>query len=60
MIDEHATRQEIAGTEYRFFPIVHVSKLKQVRQFPDRPKLELAVSEEDRVDLDEALLPEDS
>ncbi|OWZ15964.1 hypothetical protein PHMEG_00010312 [Phytophthora megakarya] len=60
MIDEHAARLDIAGTEYRTFPIVHVSKLKPVRYFPDRPKLELAVSEDDRVDFDEALLPEDS
>ncbi|GMF56284.1 unnamed protein product [Phytophthora fragariaefolia] len=30
VIDTHAVRLEIAGTEYRLFPIVHTSKLKPV------------------------------
>ncbi|POM79945.1 Reverse transcriptase [Phytophthora palmivora] len=38
LVEEHAIRLEIAGTEYRLFPVVHVSKIKPVRQFPDRPK----------------------
>ena len=41
-------------------PVVHVSKLKQVVQFPDRPGNTLVVNCEDRVDFDESLLPEDS
>ncbi|OWZ22128.1 hypothetical protein PHMEG_0003217 [Phytophthora megakarya] len=51
MIDDPAARIDIAGTKYRIFPIVHVSKLKP---------LELAVPEEECVDFDEAPLPEDS
>ena len=57
---ECAVRLEIAGTPYRLFPVVHISKLKQVRNFPDRPTNTLRMPEEDRVDFDEAILPEDS
>jgi hypothetical protein len=39
---------------------VHVSKLKLVRSFPDRPKVQLVDPEVDRFDFDEAILPEDS
>ncbi|GMF25338.1 unnamed protein product [Phytophthora fragariaefolia] len=60
VIDTHAVRLEIAGTEYRLFPIVHTSKLKPVRNFPDRPKVPLVIEDQDRFDFDEALLPEDS
>ncbi|POM68912.1 Reverse transcriptase [Phytophthora palmivora] len=60
LVDEHAVRLEIAGTEYRLFPVVHVSKIKPVRQFPDRPKTRLTIQDQDRFDFDEALLPEDS
>uniref|UniRef100_H3H6A1 Integrase catalytic domain-containing protein n=1 Tax=Phytophthora ramorum TaxID=164328 RepID=H3H6A1_PHYRM len=60
MIGDHAARLEIAGSEYRIFPIVHVSKLKLVRRFPDRPDASLLVAKSDRLDFDEALLPEDS
>ncbi|OWZ02954.1 reverse transcriptase [Phytophthora megakarya] len=42
------------------FPVVHVSKIKLVKVFPDQPIACLNGSEGDRVDLDEALLPEDS
>ena len=41
------------------FPIVHVSKLKPVVQFPDRPVRVLVTNCKDRVDFDESLLPED-
>ncbi|OWY96309.1 hypothetical protein PHMEG_00033454 [Phytophthora megakarya] len=41
-------------------PVVHVSKIRLVKVFPDRPVARLNGSEEDRVDFDEALLPEDS
>ena len=57
---DHAVRLEIAGTPYRLFPVVHVSKLKSVRVFTERPANLLNVEEADRVDFDEALLPEDS
>ena len=60
MCGDHAARLEIAGTPYRLFPIVHLSKLKWLRVFPGRPQEKLAVDEEDRLDFDEALLPEDS
>ncbi|KAE9272304.1 hypothetical protein PR003_g30245 [Phytophthora rubi] len=53
-------QRETAGTEYRLFPVVHISKLKLVRTFPDRPTARLLDERSERVDLDEALLPEDS
>ena len=57
---DHAARLDISGTDYRIYPLVHVSKLKLVRQYPDRPSTVLVVDETERVDFDEALLPEDS
>ncbi|GMF16978.1 unnamed protein product [Phytophthora fragariaefolia] len=60
VVDTHAVRLEIAGTEYRLFPIVYTTKLKPVRNFPDRPKVPLVIEDQDRFDFDEALLPEDS
>ncbi|ETP50892.1 hypothetical protein F442_03892 [Phytophthora nicotianae P10297] len=56
----HAVRLETAGTEYRLFPIVHVSKLKLVKSYPERPTSTPTNREVDRVDFDEGLLPEDS
>ncbi|KAE8979102.1 hypothetical protein PR001_g24651, partial [Phytophthora rubi] len=60
MVSNFAARLETAGTDYRLFPVVHVSKLKPVRVFPDRPAMILTTGGEDRFDFDEALLPEDS
>ncbi|KAE8914767.1 hypothetical protein PF005_g10651 [Phytophthora fragariae] len=60
MVSNFAARLETAGTDYRLFPVVHVSKLKPVRVFPDRPTAILTTEDEDRLDFDEALLPEDS
>ncbi|POM80760.1 Hypothetical protein PHPALM_1364 [Phytophthora palmivora] len=60
LVEEHAVCLEIAGTEYRLFPVVHVSKIKPVRQFPDRPQMRLTIQDQDRFDFDEAMLPEDS
>ena len=60
LLDDHAARLEVAGTEYRLFPVVHVSKLKPIRAFPDRPQHTLANEGTERFDFDEALLPEDS
>ena len=57
---DHAVKLEIAGTPYRLFPIVHLSKLKKVKTFPERPKDQLTIDETDRLDFDESLLPEDS
>ncbi|OWZ14655.1 LOW QUALITY PROTEIN: reverse transcriptase [Phytophthora megakarya] len=59
-INEFSIRLEIAGTGYQIFPIVHVSKLKLVKDFPDRQRMELTVDESDRLDFEEILLPEDS
>ena len=56
----HAVKLDIAGTPYRLFPIVHVSKLKLARVFPERPTGGLNVDEASRFDFDAALLPEDS
>ena len=38
MCSDHAVRLEIADTSYRLFPIVHLSKLRRLRVFPERPK----------------------
>ncbi|ETL49213.1 hypothetical protein L917_13843, partial [Phytophthora nicotianae] len=59
-VDRHAVRLETAGIEYRLFPIVHVSKLKLVKSYPERPTFTLPNHEVDRVDFDEGLLPDDS
>ena len=56
----HAVRLEVADTPYRLFPLVHISKLKRMKIFPDRPQNQLQVGEADRLDFDEAMLPEDS
>ncbi|OWZ04049.1 reverse transcriptase [Phytophthora megakarya] len=60
LIGNHAARLETAGSGYRISPIVHLSKLKLVRTFPDRPKSVLNTEDDDRVDFDEELLPDDS
>ncbi|OWZ00705.1 hypothetical protein PHMEG_00028049 [Phytophthora megakarya] len=60
LIGDHAARMETSGTEYSIFPVVHLSKLKLVKAFPDRTTCTLLIDEGARVDFDEALLPEDS
>ncbi|GMF37366.1 unnamed protein product [Phytophthora lilii] len=47
---------------YKFYPVVHMSRLKAVNEFEDRPRTQLApgVTEEARLDFDEELMPEDS
>ncbi|OWZ01118.1 hypothetical protein PHMEG_00027562, partial [Phytophthora megakarya] len=40
-ITEFSVKLEIAGTGYQIFPVVHLSKLKLVKDFPDRPRVEL-------------------
>ncbi|ETP23803.1 hypothetical protein F441_03126, partial [Phytophthora nicotianae CJ01A1] len=59
-VGRHAVRLETAGTEYRLFPIVHVSKLKLVKSYPERPTSTITNRDADRVDFDEGLLPADS
>ncbi|OWZ03876.1 hypothetical protein PHMEG_00024321 [Phytophthora megakarya] len=51
---------KIARSGYQIFPVVHVSKLKLVKDFPDLPRVELTVRESDRLAFDVILLPEDS
>ena len=53
-------RLEISGTPYWLFSLVHISKLKRVKIFPDRPKNQWNVEEADRLDFDEVMPPEDS
>ncbi|KAH7465637.1 uncharacterized protein KRP23_12177 [Phytophthora ramorum] len=62
-IEEFAYELELPDRSgYRFYPVVHVSRLKAVDEFGDRPKSRLApeVTEDTRLDFDEELLPEDS
>ncbi|GMF26551.1 unnamed protein product [Phytophthora fragariaefolia] len=53
-------RAETAGTPYQLFPIVSISKLKPVLEFPTRPVMQMTVPADGRFDFDEELLPEDS
>ncbi|OWZ11970.1 LOW QUALITY PROTEIN: reverse transcriptase [Phytophthora megakarya] len=59
-INYFSVKLKIAGTGYQIFPVVHVSKLKLVKDFPDLPRVELTVDKAERLDFDEILLPEDS
>ncbi|KAE8953041.1 hypothetical protein PR001_g33040 [Phytophthora rubi] len=62
-VEEYAYELELPDRSgYRFYPIVHVSRLKAVSEFGDRSRTRLApdVTEDSRFDLDEELLPEDS
>ncbi|KAE8997432.1 hypothetical protein PR002_g19035 [Phytophthora rubi] len=45
MVSNFAARLETAGTDYRLFPVVHISKLKPVRVFPDRPTVILTAGD---------------
>jgi hypothetical protein len=59
-VADHVVRLELDNTDYKFFPLVHVSRLKEWKVFRTRPAGDLNVAEGDRFDFDEALLPEDS
>ncbi|POM73960.1 Hypothetical protein PHPALM_9140 [Phytophthora palmivora] len=62
-VEEFAYELELADRSgYRFYPVVHVSRLKAVNEFGSRLKSRLTpeVTEETRLDFDEELLPEDS
>ncbi|OWZ20638.1 hypothetical protein PHMEG_0004920 [Phytophthora megakarya] len=60
LVGDYAARPETKGTDYHLFPVVHESKLKPVKTFPDRPTEDLTVDESNHLDFDETLLPEDS
>ncbi|KAG3059348.1 hypothetical protein PI124_g14374 [Phytophthora idaei] len=62
-VEEFAYERELPDRSgYRFYPVVHVSRLKAVNEFPSRPRAGLTqdVTEESRLGCDEDLLPEDS
>ncbi|OWY98134.1 hypothetical protein PHMEG_00031174, partial [Phytophthora megakarya] len=62
-VEEFAYELELPDRSgYRFHPVVHVSRLKMVDEFGDRPSARLTrdVNEATRLDFDEELLPEDS
>ncbi|OWY99775.1 LOW QUALITY PROTEIN: hypothetical protein PHMEG_00029168 [Phytophthora megakarya] len=62
-VDEFAFEWELPDKNgYRFYPAVHISRLKPVNEFSSRPTTLLApeIAEDSRMDFDEALLPEDS
>jgi hypothetical protein len=44
---------------YRFYPRIHIARLKLKKSFPERPKEVICVPEEARLDFDESLFPED-
>ncbi|GMF37034.1 unnamed protein product [Phytophthora lilii] len=61
-VEEYAYELELPDRSgYRFYPVVHVSRLKPVNEYGDRPKTRLApdITENSRFDFDE-VLPEDS
>ncbi|OWZ02598.1 hypothetical protein PHMEG_00025814, partial [Phytophthora megakarya] len=55
---DYRYRLQVEGTEYRFYPWVHVSRLKPRAKYPDRPSEAMNIPEND--DFDAALLREDS
>ncbi|ETM54389.1 hypothetical protein L914_02265 [Phytophthora nicotianae] len=62
-VEEFAYELELPDKSgYRFYPVVYVSSLKAVNEYPSRPKARLTqdVTKEIRFDFDEELLPEDS
>ncbi|KAJ8558955.1 hypothetical protein ON010_g8494 [Phytophthora cinnamomi] len=62
-VDEYAYQLGLPDRSgYRFYPVVHVSRLKAAMDFGDRPRAWLTpdVTEESRLDFDEGLLPKDS
>ncbi|OWY98681.1 hypothetical protein PHMEG_00030494 [Phytophthora megakarya] len=62
-VEEFAYELELPDRSgYRFYPVVHLSRLMMVDKFGDRPSARLTrdVDEATRLDFDEELLPEDS
>ncbi|GMF37974.1 unnamed protein product [Phytophthora fragariaefolia] len=62
-VEDYAYKLELPNRSgYRFYPIVHVSRLNTAKEFGDRPKIRLAraLTDEAILDFDEELFPEDS
>ncbi|GMF66220.1 unnamed protein product [Phytophthora lilii] len=62
-VEEFAYELELPDKAgYRFYPVVHVSRLKAASEDDRRPTTEIVdgLSEDERCDFDEELLPEDS
>ncbi|KAG2772808.1 hypothetical protein PC129_g20351 [Phytophthora cactorum] len=62
-VEEYAYELELPDRSgYRFYPVVHVSRLKAVCEFESRPTTRLTegITEDSKLDFDEELLPEDS
>ncbi|GMF34022.1 unnamed protein product [Phytophthora fragariaefolia] len=62
-VEEYAYELELPDISgYRFYPVVHVSRLKPVKELGGRPKVPLTreLTDEARLVFDEELLPEDS
>ncbi|OWZ02842.1 hypothetical protein PHMEG_00025526 [Phytophthora megakarya] len=53
-IGKYAVRLDVAGSTYSIFLVVHISKIKPVKIFPDRPIARLNEAEGDRMNFDEA------
>ncbi|GMF61217.1 unnamed protein product [Phytophthora fragariaefolia] len=62
-VEEFAYELELPDKSgYRFYPVVHVSRLKAVKELGERPttRLRPELDETERFDFDDELLPEDS
>ncbi|OWZ12657.1 LOW QUALITY PROTEIN: hypothetical protein PHMEG_00014143 [Phytophthora megakarya] len=62
-VEEFAYELELPdGSGYRFYPVVHVSRLTMINEFGDRPSARLTqdANEASRLDFDEDLFPEDN
>jgi hypothetical protein len=60
-VDQHCYELDLPSREgYRFYPVVHVARLKPRISYPERPSIELVNPNLPRLDFDEELLPEDS
>ncbi|KAJ0390696.1 hypothetical protein P43SY_010221 [Pythium insidiosum] len=59
-ISPYVVRLETDKTTYKFFPVVHTSRLKLWKSFVGRPDETLVNPQSTRFDFDEAMLPEDS
>ena len=57
---EHAVRLEVQGTPYRLFPLVHISKFNWYEVFLTDLLHGWRWKKNERVDFDEALLPDNS